>query len=47
MTGRINGALEHIDRDRPVIAPDCGLGFLSEELATAKLGVMCQAAAQC
>ena len=40
--GRIKGALEHIDRDRLVIAPDCGLGFLSEELAAAKLDVMCQ-----
>ncbi len=47
VTGRIKGALEHIDRDRLVIAPDCGLGFLSEELAAAKLDVMCQAAAQC
>jgi len=30
-----------------VVAPDCGLGFLSEDLAAAKLEVMCQAAAQC
>ena len=47
VTGRIKGALEHIDRDRLVIAPDCGLGFLSEELAAAKLDVMCRAATQC
>ena len=32
---------------RLVIAPDFGLGFLSEELAPAKLDAMCQAAAQC
>ena len=44
---RIKGAFEHIDRDRLVITPDCGLGFLSEELAAAKLDVMCRAAAQC
>lgn len=47
VTGRIKAALEHIDRERLVIAPDCGLGFLSEDLAAAKLEVMCQAAAQC
>ncbi|MEC8542954.1 MAG: hypothetical protein VXY89_05265 [SAR324 cluster bacterium] len=47
VTGQIKVALEHIDRDRLVIAPDFGLGFLSEELAPAKLDVMCQAAAQC
>ena len=46
-TERIKVALEHIDRDRLVIAPDFGLGFLSEELAAAKLDVMCRAAAQC
>ena len=47
VTGQIKVALEHIDRDRLVIAPDFVLGFLSEELAPAKLDVMCQAAAQC
>ena len=47
VTGRIKVALEHIDRDRLVIAPDFGLGFLSEELAAANLDVMCRAAAQC
>ena len=45
--GRIKRALEHIDRDRLVIALDCGLGFLLEELAAAKLDVMCRAATQC
>ena len=47
VTGRIKVALEHIDRDRLVIAPDFGLGFLSSELAAAKLDVMCRADAQC
>ena len=37
VTGRIKVALEHIDCDRLVIAPDFGLGFLFEELAAAKL----------
>ena len=47
VTGRIKVALEHIDRDRLVIATDFGLGFLSEELAAAKLDVMCRVTAQC
>ena len=47
VTGQIKVALEHIDRDRLVIAPDFGLGFLFEELAASKLDVMCLAAAQC
>lgn len=42
---RIKAALEHIDRDRLVAAPDCGLGFLGRELARTKLAIMCQAAA--
>ena len=42
---RLQAATNHIDRDRLVIAPDCGLGLLSPELAEAKLRVMCQAAA--
>ena len=44
---RILKALDHIDRDRLILAPDCGLGFLTEELAVAKLRVMCEAAARC
>ena len=40
---RINTALNHIDRDRLVIAPDCGLGLLTPELAEAKLRIMCSA----
>jgi len=36
--------LNHIDRDRLVIAPDCGLGLLSVELAEEKLRIMCKAA---
>ncbi len=44
IAGRIASALDHIDRDRLVVAPDCGLGFLTPELAEAKLRVMCDAA---
>ena len=46
VAGRINEVLEHIDRDRLVIAPDCGLGFLGRELAMKKLKIMAQAAAE-
>ena len=37
---RIRAAQQHIDRDRLVIAPDCGLRMLTRDLAVAKLGVM-------
>ena len=40
---RINSALNHIDKNRLVIAPDCGLGLLTPDLAEAKLRVMCSA----
>ena len=40
---RIESALEHIDRDRLIAAPDCGLGLLGRELAIKKLKNMCQA----
>lgn len=43
---RIRAALDHIDRERLVIAPDCGLGLLPPDIAEAKLTVMCQAAAR-
>lgn len=41
---RLTGALQHIDRDRLVAAPDCGLGLLGRELAIVKLRAMCSAA---
>ena len=41
----MRAALDHIDRNRLVIAPDCGLGLLTRELAEAKLSAMCRAAA--
>ena len=42
---RLKAALEHIDPHRLIAAPDCGLGFLSRELAMEKLSVLCKAAA--
>ena len=41
---RLKAALEYIDRDRLVVAPDCGLGLLPAELAENKLKIMCEAA---
>jgi 5-methyltetrahydropteroyltriglutamate--homocysteine methyltransferase len=41
---RLKAALHHIDRDRLVAAPDCGLGFLGRDLAKKKLAVLCEAA---
>ncbi len=46
VAGRIGEVLEHINRDRLVIAPDCGLGFLGRDLAMAKLKVMVAAAGE-
>ena len=42
---RLKLALNHIDRERLIVAPDCGLGLLPPNLAEEKLRVMCQAAA--
>jgi len=44
ITVRLQAALEHIDADRLIAAPDCGLGFLYRELALAKLTNMVSAA---
>ena len=43
---RLRDVLDCFDRDRLVIAPDCGLGLLSAKLAEEKLTVMCKAAAR-
>jgi len=43
---RLRAALEHIDADRLIAAPDCGLTMLGRELATKKLRVMVQAAGE-
>ena len=44
VVARLQSVLTHIDRDRLVVAPDCGLGLLPADLAEAKLRVMCAAA---
>jgi 5-methyltetrahydropteroyltriglutamate--homocysteine methyltransferase len=44
ISDRLQAALQHIDADRLIAAPDCGLGFLNRELALAKLANMVTAA---
>ncbi|MDG2286158.1 MAG: cobalamin-independent methionine synthase II family protein [Alphaproteobacteria bacterium] len=41
---RLQQALEHIDAERLIVAPDCGLGFLTRDLAMRKLTHMTEAA---
>ena len=41
---RLEQALAHIDEDRLIAAPDCGLGLLGRERAVEKLTNLCQAA---
>jgi 5-methyltetrahydropteroyltriglutamate--homocysteine methyltransferase len=41
---RVKRALPHIDAERIVLAPDCGMKYLSREVAFGKLSAMCQAA---
>jgi 5-methyltetrahydropteroyltriglutamate--homocysteine methyltransferase len=41
---RLSQALNHIDSERLIAAPDCGLGLLGRDLAMAKLKNMCAAA---
>jgi 5-methyltetrahydropteroyltriglutamate--homocysteine methyltransferase len=44
IAARLTTALEHIDRDRLIAAPDCGLTMLERDLAMKKLRHMCEAA---
>lgn len=46
VTTRLTQALQHIDRNRLIAAPDCGLGFLTRELAMEKLKVLTEAASR-
>ena len=41
---RIRAALEHVPAERVIVAPDCGMKYLSRELAFAKLSAMVQGA---
>ena len=43
---RLRLALQHIDSERLLAAPDCGLMMLGRRLAMAKLENMCAAAAR-
>jgi len=40
---RLRDAMEHIEKDRLIAAPDCGLGMLSQETVLAKLSHLKQA----
>ena len=42
---RLAQVVEHIDHDRLMLAPDCGLGLLGRDLAVSKLRNLCEAAA--
>jgi 5-methyltetrahydropteroyltriglutamate--homocysteine methyltransferase len=44
ITTRLRQALDHIDKERLVAAPDCGLGFLGRRQVKAKLANMVKAA---
>ena len=41
---RLTAALEHIDSDRLIAAPDCGLGFFTREMAIEKMKILSEAA---
>ena len=40
---RIYDCLNHIDKERLIAAPDCGMGYLSREMAKQKLKNLTQA----
>ena len=41
---RVKEALKHIDSERLILAPDCGLGFLSNEMIQGKMENMVKVA---
>ena len=41
---RVRQALEHIDKRRLILAPDCGLGFLPRKLCLQKLKLITKVA---
>ena len=43
---RLQTATNHIDKDRLIAAPDCGLAMLGRDLAMTKLTNLCEAASQ-
>ena len=44
IAARLGTAMNHIDANRLIAAPDCGLGLLGRELARSKLANLCHAA---
>ena len=44
IAARLGTALDHIDPQRLIAAPDCGLGLLGRDLARSKLANLCHAA---
>jgi 5-methyltetrahydropteroyltriglutamate--homocysteine methyltransferase len=46
VVARIRGALQFVDPDRLILAPDCGMKYLPRVKAFAKLAVLAQAAAR-
>ncbi|MCH8342216.1 MAG: 5-methyltetrahydropteroyltriglutamate--homocysteine methyltransferase, partial [Chloroflexi bacterium] len=44
ISSRLSQALEHIDAQRLIAAPDCGLGMLDRETAVAKMSNLATAA---
>ena len=45
VAARIRSALEHVSAERLVVAPDCGMKYLSRDVAFAKLRAMVEGAA--
>ena len=41
---RVQQALEHIDKRKLILAPDCGLGFLPKKLCLQKLKIITKVA---
>ncbi len=44
VAARIRRALEHVSPDRVIVAPDCGMKYLSRDVAFGKLKAMCEGA---
>ena len=44
IVARIKDALKFIDKEQLIVAPDCGLGHLTRDLAKIKLKIMVEAA---
>ena len=45
VAGRIRAALQHIDPDRLMVGPDCGMKYLPREVARGKLRALVEGAA--